>query len=283
MAFDKLTGISAITIVIAAAAMIALCVVFIVFRVRESDLTSYDLTTRPMRLGDLSAAAEVKGDRIPPTVRGSDFSYSFWLYIANFDPLAADDKARAVFFRGDQAAATPAAQTPFSPIVALDNDANRLKVLIKTTASRADLDVEQIIADPRAAGWVVATVEYMPLQRWVNIVVTVKGTKVVVYLDGDMYTMESSSFLNDAPAAAAAGISNLAGVLPSETSGSVFVGNMSPDAKSIDGTLTKLQFFNYALERDDVRTLYLEGPQKRTLMASLGLSSYGLQAPIYKS
>lgn len=283
MAFDGLSGFGTATLVMAVAAVIVLCTVYIVYRVRKSDLQSYNVTTRPIRLSELAEAVEIKRETIPPTVRGTDFSYSFWLYVARFDSQDAppNDKARAVFFRGDKDGVHPSS-TPFSPLVVLDNEANRLKVLLKTSASRTDLDVEQIIADPRGAGWVVATVEYMPLQRWVSIVIVIKGPKLTIYLDGDMYTMENASSLNRTPAASRAGVNSQMGVLPSETNGPIFVGKMPFNTKSIDGTLAKLQFFNYALERSDARTLYLEGPQQRTFMATIGLPSYAIQAPIYK-
>ena len=283
MAFDELSGIGAAALVVAVAGLIVLCVVYIVYRARRSDLRSYDLTRRPIRLADLAEAVEIKRELVPPTVRGTDYSYSFWLYVAQFDNSAAppNDKARAVFIRGDKENVSPL-HTPFSPLVVLDNEANRLKVMLKTSAARTDLDVEQIIAAPRDAGWVVATIEYMPIQRWWNVALVVKGSKLSVFLDGDLYTTESASFLNRSPAAVRAGVASLAGVLFSETSGPVFIGKMPFNAKGIDGTLTKLQFFNYALERSDARMLYLEGPQQRSVMTTLGLPAYGVQAPIYK-
>lgn len=287
-------SVAAAVAVVAVAAAIVLAAAFVVYRTRQSDLKAYDLTTRAVRLYELGSAVEVDKARVPATPRGGDFSYSFWLEVDAYDATGAHRVVFARAVEGD-AGVLPGDRSVgmrMSPLVVLDKDANRLHVLLRTTASRDDgaagavADVADVVEDPTRYGWTMATVAYLPLQRWVNVAFAVRGGKLTLYLDGDVYTVENTAFLNNKPAAAAAG-APAAGVLPEATRGSVFVGMLpgaaAPAAKPIPGVLTKLRFYNYALGNAEAKAVYLEGPVQRTLTTRIGLPAYGVQAPVYRT
>lgn len=277
---DRLSGFGAAAIVVAAAVAIVLVTVFVLYRMRKTDLRSYDLTTRTVRMYELNEPLKIDKSRVPATVTGTDFSYSFWVYVAKYEPTA---DSRVVFFRGGVDASN---RMYASPVVLLDKSTNSVHVMVSTTASDPipiGYDgMDKIVANAEAMGWSVATIEYLPLQRWVHVAFVVKGAKITVYLDGDMYTVESTAFLNGKAAAARRGVGSQ-GVLPASTRGDVYVGKHNWPSQTIDGSLTKLQFYNYAVSAEDARTLYLEGPIQVTLTSRMGLPAYGVQTPIYRT
>jgi hypothetical protein len=43
-----------------------------------------------------------------------------------------------------------------------------------------------------------------------------------------------------------------------------------------------MQLFNYALNISDIQRVYREGPFPSNLLKKLGITGYGVRAPIYK-
>ena len=121
------------------------------------------------------------------------------------------------------------------------------------------------------------SIDYVPIQRWVHVVFTIDNKLLTVYLDGDVYSVKSVDEFRS--------LKNLASSLVvDKTNGDVFVGkNMSiANGNTVDGYLSNLEFYNYAMSIDDVKRAYYRGPYKKSWLSFVGLSDYGVRTPIYK-
>ena len=120
--------------------------------------------------------------------------------------------------------------------------------------------------------FVTATIDYVPLQRWVNITAVVQDNLLTAFLDGDLYTVENVQSHYDPNKDAHRPVF-------SGQTGDVLVGykNMS----SIPGFLNRLRFYNQTLTHDEVRAVYNMGPVYSSPMNKLGVTQYGIRTPVY--
>jgi len=50
---------------------------------------------------------------------------------------------------------------------------------------------------------------------------------------------------------------------------------------SVNGFMSKLEFYNFALSHKQVIDIYQSGPVNKTLLSKFGIGNYGIRAPIY--
>lgn len=243
-----------------------LVIAYIVYRVRRKNLKGKVLVKKPFELSNASFSKPmiITSDKIPTSKYGIEFTYSFWLYVHSFE---ATDLPKLIFLRGFENSYGES-----SPIVFMDAKSNRLNVCVRTNMSITTTSLGDITKPD--SKFLFASIEYMPMQRWVHVAFMIKENLLTVCLDGELYTVENVLDFS------------VSGVNPliSSQSGDMTVGNI-PGSAGVRGHLTQLELFNYALSLDDVYGIYKKGPFSlmQSLMSKLGLGDYKLRTPIYKS
>ena len=260
---------SSIMVFLVITVVVIVCIIgYIVYKVRRADLQSVDLVKNPRKLfGSGGSPLVIDGNKMPATLNGQEFAFSFWMYLLDSSPTA-DHKV--VFYRGGSSSLTTTSVIGSSPVVSMDKSSNRLRVSVRTgnavtpASSTASYSITNILADP---GYLTASIDYLPLQRWVHVVAVVQDNLLTLYEDGDIYTVENVSDLQGSP-------------VFSGISGQLTVGG---GANEVRGYVNKLQYYNYALSPRDVRQLYENGPTSNSVLNLLGVDNYGMRTPIYKT
>lgn len=274
---------------------------------KSSNLKGKTLTSDPIKLDTVAKSVEISAADIPKPAVGREYTYSFWLYLEDFDPISNNHKL--IFYRG-----TENTLANVNPIVFLDGQANKLHIAIKTQGNTlADSSVVQYsqgdltniinynyfinkggninILQPSGYQssinqYLILTIDYIPLQRWVNIITVVDNKMLTQYLDGEIYSVKTASeFLSTREPE----INKIDGstynptLIVDKPDGSIFIGKSSivGGGNSPNGYLSKLTFYNYAISINEVRSIYNSGP-----LGGFGIGSwqspYALRSPIYK-
>jgi len=287
-----------VILIIAFALLFIIVIIYITFKIKSSSLQGKRLTQVPLKLDKMSAPFEVPGAIIPTPMVGLEYTYGFWMYIENLEQTGGSH--RMIFYRGESGNLTNA-----NPVVVMDGLSNKLYIVIKTTnssLSSANLpqptsasavtyegDLSNITkfncfnnkSDPTCIGYenkhIILPIDYIPIQRWVHVMFSVDNKLVTVYMDGEIYSVKSVDELKT--------MKNLSeNLVLDKTVGSVFVGKNPKigNGNTMTGYLSRLEFFNYALSLNDVKRIYSSGPLSRGILSMLGLSNYGVRAPIYR-
>lgn len=264
---------SAVVVLVVLVALVAvLAVVWIVYKIKRTDLQSVKIVTTPVQLFDNDTVVSLDKGNIPGTINGQEFSFSFWLYVAELQPAS---QPYVIFYRTSSVVTQTSVNA--NPIVMVNPRTNKLHICMRTNSSKTSgATLEQVYSrgfDAPLDNWVVATIDYLPLQRWVHVVFTVTDNMLTVYMDGDMYTIENVMEMTDP-------VTSRRPVFAA-TSGDVVVGHV-PGGAELRGYLARLQFFNYALTKADVGAVASSGPSERSVLTSLGLPAYSVRSPIYR-
>jgi hypothetical protein len=215
---------------------------------------------------------------------GLEFSYSFWLYLN--DQYLPTSQHKMLFQRGNISDVLNEYSPKTSPFVFMDKNTNKMYFAISTSKVINPMRLDQILQkspDGRYnSGYLVGYIDYVPMQRWVNIAFFVKDDKMFIFIDGDMYTAVSvsdiqSSTTTSSPSTNTSSTSSSRPVLR-YTDGDATIGSKG---YGIDGFLSYTRFFNYALSQKEIKAIYEAGPTKRSMLALIGLNNYGLRAPVY--
>jgi hypothetical protein len=263
--------------------VVALIVAYIVYRIRRSDLQSTMVLAGPTRLFDMTTAPVVVDKaKLPQTLNGQEYSFSFWVFLTDMVTTA---DPHLLFLRGGDGTDVAGA----SPLVFMDGGTNKLYISVSTNQAAADAPaaLSALVADapstavlpvvaPSATGYLTATVDYVPLQRWVHVAFVVQDNLLTVFLDGELYGVRD---VQDMTTAAAPTKRPVFG----PCSGSAYVGYLKAAPEQTHGFLGKLLFFNYALMQRDVLTAYTQGPAGATgVLGTMGVPDYGIRWPIYR-
>lgn len=265
---SKLDPTSVIVFSVACVVVLVLIIAYIVWRVRRRDLKSKIIVRDPMRLYGTGVPYTVDKSIIPSTVNGQEYSYSFWMYLVQYD---ASSSQIMIFGRGIQPGGIGG-----SPLVYLDNNTNKMYVSIAKNTALLNLPLDSVQA---SSDYVTATIDYVPLQRWVNVAIVVQDYLLTVFMDGDIYTVSNVTDAQDiGPGVLALNDSGTRSIF-GPTSGDIIVGAGSPQAKAF---VSQIQFFNFALTQRDVRARYARGPLTASALSVLGIPAYGIRSPVYK-
>lgn len=239
--------------------------VFLLWRYLRRDMASIAVIPSAHRLHDQATDFTKDASKLPVTLNGQEFSFSFWVY---FPEVTSRTAPRVLFRRGSS-------DDTANPMVVLDAKTNKMYVVVKTTLADATkkYEVPDIVEGKTGDAHMVGTIEYVPLQRWVHIALVVQDALMTVYVDGDPYLVEHVA---DSTTSSKAGTDRpiVAGI-----SGDIVV----PKADDgVRGFLARMLYFNYAISHRDVRALYGNGPRGSPALSALGLSSYGIRSPVYR-
>lgn len=196
-----------------------------------------------------------------PLAKLNEFTYSFWVYLREVkddsDATEDDPKPQLLFMRNNKDNFQNA-----NPVVYIENNTNTMKIALRTSDSQdTDLnDIHQNSSDVYEH----FTIKYIPVKRWINVMINVDNKRVTIFLDGEIVS------------------TRILGNSVSETNGDVYVGTDS-DITTPNALISKIQFFNYSIRTpNDIRKIYDDGPiKKQTVMRMLGLPNIGVRSPIY--
>jgi hypothetical protein len=235
-------------------------------------------TDVPIICNELS---EFKITKSLPNSNGIKRSYGFWIYINDIDKYGGNYRHIA-HLGGNQ---LPGQIKDACPYIFLDKKANSIHVrfapkidpLTITDVLRDNKDTEDLFkytidGDARNCG---ITINYVPIQRWVHIVIVVSdvnGGIIFTYIDGEL-----TDQINAGLKLHELGFENKTDTL--------FVGgsisNSQVGASGFSGLISKFSLYNYDLNKNDIYKEYSKGPLNG-LLTSMGIVSYGLRNPIYK-
>lgn len=277
-------------------------ILYITFAMKSGNLKGKVLLEAPVRVDRSDSPIQIESANIPRAQVGREYTYAFWMYL---DSLTTETNSantpptpyhRVVMYRGNVGSAASA-----NPLVLLDGLSNKLHIIIKTTSSSIESttvnnDLDEIIRknyflsnmtiDSSGVNkHLVCTIDYVPLQRWINVGFVIDNKIITVYLDGEIYSVKSTDEFKSyrKPYVNRLGKTIEYNLVIDKSEGDVFVGKTTVGAKRVfNGWMGKMEFFNYALTMEQMKKVYQTGPMPRGILAMLGLGQYGFRAPVYK-
>jgi hypothetical protein len=225
---------------------------------------------------------------IADTANGIRRSFSFWIYINDMNKYAGQYK-NVLALSSDTNTFSPAKS---SPHIFLDKTNNSMYIRFckksnKTTpdtTSCVNLKDGDNLKKYMEQG---IFIKYVPLQRWVNIVIVCNtdsfNTSLYAYVDGDLAT----TVVNEETLVSLSGTDKVEQLnlndIDINMSGYLYVGSDNVDkcGPGFSGLISNFTSFNYELNPKDIYNIYNKGPING-LLARLGLASYGVRSPIYK-
>eukprot|EP00798_Chlamydomonas_sp_ICE-L_P023484 gene23484-biopygen11159 len=243
-----------------------LLLIYIARRITRKNLISQEILKKTFKLyagGSLSKPFVYSSTKIPSSKNGIEFTYSFWLYTSSFDITSLP---KLIFTRGFDMSYGSA-----SPIVYMDAKTNSLHFSVRTNVSNTNATLGAV--RDNTSQFLNATVEYVPLQRWVQFALIVKDNIMTILMDGELYTIENVLDMQKP---------NIKPIIIPH-SGDLSIGSMAGSA-GLKGYITKFDIFNYAINISDVKSIYNKGPfsTSETILSKLGFGNYKMRTPIYK-
>lgn len=195
----------------------------------------------------------IKSEKIPVMVDGTEYTYSFWIFVNNWNYR--NDKPKHVLHRGDSQCKNA------NPSVWLYPNTNKLMIRFQTYGEQGtDAQVDNSNLYPKypmntmnpitdkslmeGRNNFVCDVRNIPLQRWVNVSIVLWNRTSDIYINGKL----NRSCV-------------LAGV-PKLNNGNVYIGQFG----GFDGLVSKLRYYNKALDPNQIYTSYLQGPYNSSFM-----------------
>ena len=264
-------------------------IIYIYFAMRGTGLRAKTLTSDPIKLIQSNSPKTISNTTIPIPTLGKEYAYSFWVYLENYDQTVQNH--RMLWYRGNVNDISTA-----NPIIYMDKQSNTMYLCVKTQSSTLssssvnyNQDVGQVVSEnfflnpaftsPNNTNqYLIMTIDYVPLQRWVHVALIVDNQMLSVYLDGEIYSVKSADDFN------AMNKLNY-NLIIDKTDGDIYIGANPQNSQNmtINGYLSKLDFFSYAMSAQDVHKTYAAGPFSRNFMSMIGLgSAYGVRSPVYK-
>lgn len=300
-----------IIIMIAIFLLFIAVILYIMFRLKGSKLLLKELVSDPVKLDELSSTKTIESSEIPKPIVGIEYGYSFWIYVdsASYTPVVAGTapQDKLIFFRSGDTSINSA-----NTLVFMDGITNSLYIALQTGGATLT-DSKNITynsnlynirkmnyffndkllvnnkADPDVSAinkYIILTIDYVPLQRWVHVSFVIDNNIVTVYLDGEIYSVKS---LSEFKAMRKPEFDSSSNPLPlnitfNTPEGNIYYGknsNLTNGGNPPSSYFSKLVFYNYAVSSSEIRKIYNKGPLSKSFMSSLGLN-YGVRSPIYK-
>lgn len=244
--------------------MVVIMIYVILYVYRQYNNTSLKTVTmlkKPVKVPSSSLKNISSSTQLPDNVNGKEFSYSMWLYIDAEDTEVTSNN-KLVLARMNSSSNLSEA----SPIFVLDRKSNRLYVYTKKENAymAAINDVESFDST--------LTISYIPLQRWVNVILVIDNNFLQLFMDGELREVKDMSRFET--------YDNRSPVVVTPT-GDMVIGSLN-EIPSFNGYVSKVQVFNYALTLDHAKFVYKTGPLHKSILSAIGVPYYGLQSPFYR-
>ena len=273
---DSLKSSWIIILIVAAMFILVLVVIYIVSMVKKNKLQNVSLQNNMISLSNREVVPyTIPAASMSLVTNGQEFSYSFWIILdSNYDPTS---NHKVVMQRGNPNVDSNKFSSNANPIIFLDKTVNKLYVCVSTTQVTTQMNANEILtrdAQGRfTSGYMISTVDYVPLQRWVFVGIVIKDTTMYIFLDGDLY---SATTVYDVASASA---NTKIRPIVRGTNGDLVIGDK---VNSTKGYISNSKFFNYGLTQKEMQENYNQGPQKSSLLSMFGLKNYAVRSPIYE-
>lgn len=262
--------------------------VYLLILYNRPSLLNYTLAPTPKKMDADTIKQLPNTDKLPTLSNGREYAYSFWVYL---ESVKSDGNYNLVFLRSPNNDSNYLNNA--NPIVYLDKNSNKMVIKVRT-ASADTITYENLDSVIEGEGtnnpitfhndnckYATFKIDYVPLQRWVNIIINVNNNMLAIIMDGAIHSTRVLNEDNDrCPGESAS-------KLVSPTTGSIMIGNISEEINNLpaaDGFISKVQFFNYSLKTPaHIQKIYNAGPVKSVgILQKLGLPLYGIRNPLYR-
>jgi hypothetical protein len=245
-------------------------VVFLIMKYKKGALKSVDLLGAPVVLANpLSGEHQISpAGKLPGSQNGTENTYSLWLFI---DSVSITNNHKIVLYRGN-----PQSYSNGVFFVYMDSKTNKLYASVRTngvvdeTSSSAEPSLEDIRTNKY---FMQSVIDYVPLQRWVNIAYTLKDTVFSTYLDGELYSVTSIYEMAAKPDGSRP--------LPVKPTGDILIAGKA-GKEGFNGYIGSGKYLNFAITVTESKVLYNQGPYRKSWLSYLGLGNVGLRSPVYK-
>ena len=246
--------------------MIIIVVYVMVYVYKQYNSTSLQTVTmlkKPTKVPSSSLKNVSKSTALPTNVNGKEFTYSFWMYI-DAEDIENTANHKLVMCRMTSSTTLGTA----SPVFMLDKSVNKLYVYTKQVGASSEFLNVNTIHDSSST----LTIPYIPLQRWVNIMLVVDNNFIQLFMDGELREVKDLSRYEQ--------YEDRASVVATPV-GDIVVGSLN-QIPSFNGYVSKVQVFNYALTLDHAKVIYKAGPLHKSILSVIGVPYYGIQSPFYR-
>lgn len=262
--------------------------VYLLILYNRPSLLNYTLAPTPKKMDADTIKQLPNTDKLPTLSNGREYAYSFWVYL---ESVKSDGNYNLVFLRSPNNDSNYLNNA--NPIVYLDKNSNKMVIKVRT-ASADTITYENLDSVIEGEGtnnpitfhndnckYATFKIDYVPLQRWVNIIINVNNNMLAIIMDGAVHSTRVLNEDNDkCPGESAS-------KLVSPTTGSIMIGNISEEGNNLpaaDGFISRVQFFNYSLKTPaHIQKIYNAGPVKSVgILQKLGLPLYGIRNPLYR-
>lgn len=273
---------SSTALILTVIAVLVLIIIIIVYLVRHvihngsmKDVHIYKKA--PKQLYNKTATV-ISSGQIPVVRAGEDFAVSMWIYVADVQPTTLGKLVLMRIPQPSSISTAPGSQ-PFrtaNPIVFMDPSSNKLYVAMRTNLSGSNVfeptTLMSIVTTPANINpFVVATIDYLPMQRWIHLVCGARDGVMSIHMNGSLYTVEQTR------------------AVISMSSGDFVLGTPSasygPIANETRGFISNIRMMNYMPSQERIEGLFAYGPATggAGILAKVGISSdYRVRSPIYR-
>ena len=262
--------------------------------VKKTDLKTITLLKTAMKINTNKVDILNTNVTMPVLYNGTEFSYSFWMYISDFSPTTAP---KMILFNNSSTSLTGS-----SPIFYMDPEYVSMHVLLKTdintTQPRKSL---QDLHNHKDCDYVRMNVPYVPMNRWVNVTLVVDNQYAQLFFDGELrkvidvaegrlienkgWVDEKEDHCDDAnnPCCQPSNKCCPKTTLSNNLGTSLNTGKIENNGNNevVDGYLSQVRFFNYAITIDHAKVIYQTGPIHQSILFKVGMPTYGIRNPFY--
>lgn len=243
--------------------VIVYVMVYIYQQYNSTSLKTVTMLKKPTKVPTNSLLNISINEALPELYNGKEFSYSAWMYVDG-DNLENTTSNKFVMGRMDSKGNIATA----TPLIVLDKSLNKLYVYIKKVNS----NINNINDIPDVTGDTTLTISYLPLQRWVNIIIVVDNNFMQLFMDGELREVKDLTENQS--------MSQNSSVITTPV-GNIMVGSAN-NLPAFNGYLSKVQAFNYAVTIDHAKVIYKAGPLHKSILSTIGVPYYGVQSPFYR-
>lgn len=220
----------------------------------------------------LNTNSEDETITLPILNNGNEYSFSYWFYIDQFQITT---NPKLIMSAGSSSSLADSGM-----IMYVDPSYTKMHLLMKTNATGTTIqdslvDIHNNVMGETAekCSFFRMEVPYIPISRWINFTVVVDDNYIQLFMDGELRqvidTTEQVSVCDSL---------NMASFLGSYN----FYSGKPTNGEKLDGFISKMKFFNYALTVDHAKMVYKTGPVHQSILSKLGLPLYGIRNPFYR-
>ncbi len=294
------TSLGLTVLVVLSVLLLLFLIIYFIIKIKKYSLTSTTFIKTPVQPSKEIIQYVASSNQLPPLSNGNEFAYSFWLYV---DSLNDPSNHNLIFLQSGSSGLDNINFKENTIIVYIEKGTNKLKFKLRTANADQKNVAIDVSTDPglkRGIDGILNingvddperifntdtcyysehVINYLQLQRWVNIIINVENNFVSIFLDGDLYNTHNLAGSDSTSECPDSSLSNII----SNKSGNIFVGtDIANNLYSFKGYLSKFQIFNYSITIDHAKTIYKQGPLNTSILSSIGIPLYGLRNPVYK-